>query len=172
MTYLPAFDPYGAAYRLLHLIALFPLGEAVEVDRLRIFDFYLLFPERTHMIHLRRTESQFRAQRARAVGPRSASYSLVADGRRLLERMQPCQTAALQGLSARGIISPHRLLGGEVCVVDVPLMQQALSSLPPLTEREDAVAQWLVHGFGSTPMTGNYGLKYRTQLIEYRYDGC
>lgn len=172
MTYLPAFDPYGAAYRLLHLLILFPVGEVVEVDRLCIFDFYLLFPEHTHTIRLRRSESDLRTQRAHAVGARSASYSLVADGRRLLERMQPSQTAALQALAARGIISARNLLRGEALVTDAALMQHTLASLPPLTQREAAVSQWLLHCFATTPLTGEYGLKHRTQLMEYRYDGC
>ena len=33
------------------------------------------------------------------------------------------------------------------------------------------VIAWLYHCFRATPMGGEYGLKYRTQLMEYKYDG-
>ena len=53
MTYIPAFDPFAASYRMLHILTPLQQDEVVEADRLCIFDFYLLFPPEAHHIRLR-----------------------------------------------------------------------------------------------------------------------
>ena len=50
MTYIPAFDPFAASYRMLHILTHLQQDEVVEADRLCIFDFYLLFPTEAHHI--------------------------------------------------------------------------------------------------------------------------
>ena len=42
MMYNPAFDPFNGIYRMLNILRHFGVGEIIEVDRLRIYDFYLL----------------------------------------------------------------------------------------------------------------------------------
>jgi hypothetical protein len=44
IIYNQAFDLYHAVYRMLQLLTHFNKKEYVEVDRLRIWDFYVLFP--------------------------------------------------------------------------------------------------------------------------------
>ena len=48
--YNPAFDPFNGIYRMLNILRYFGVGEIIEVDRLRIYDFYLLFPYKTYKI--------------------------------------------------------------------------------------------------------------------------
>ena len=56
MMYNPAFDPFNGIYRMLNILRHFGVGEIIEVDRLRIYDFYLLFPYKTYKIRFKRTE--------------------------------------------------------------------------------------------------------------------
>ncbi len=44
IVYHQAFDLYHTAYRMIQLLTYFERGESVEIDRLRIWDYYLLFP--------------------------------------------------------------------------------------------------------------------------------
>lgn len=60
MMYNPAFDPFNGIYRMLNILRHFGVGEIIEVDRLRIYDFYLLFPYKTYKIRFKRTEENFR----------------------------------------------------------------------------------------------------------------
>lgn len=46
MIYSPAFDLYHCIYRMLQILGRFTEGDIMETDRLRIYDFYLLFPIR------------------------------------------------------------------------------------------------------------------------------
>ena len=68
MTYIPAFDPFAASYRMLHILTHLQQDEVVEADRLCIFDFYLLFPTEAHHIRLRRSEGDLRTLLRQYVG--------------------------------------------------------------------------------------------------------
>lgn len=171
MMYIPAFDPYAACYRMLHLLDRLGAERPVEADRLRILDFYLLFPARVYGIRLRRSESDLRALRRQWVARCDSPYSAVTNERRLFERMRPYQTIALHRLAACGLVSAPHLLRDQVLVPDPSRLRQVTDSLVPLPEQGCRVVDWLCHCFRTTPLSGEYGLKYRTQLIEYRYDG-
>lgn len=51
-------------------------------------------------------------------------------------------------------------------------MQQVMSQLEEMPQAESNIISWLNLCFRTTPLNGTYGLKYRTQLLEYKYDGC
>ena len=58
--YNPAFDPSNGIYRMLNILKHFDVNECIEVDRLRIYDFYLLFPYKAYRIRLQKTETRFK----------------------------------------------------------------------------------------------------------------
>ena len=58
--YNPAFDPFNGIYRMLNILKHFDADECIEVDRLRIYDFYLLFPYKAYRIRLQKTETRFK----------------------------------------------------------------------------------------------------------------
>ena len=47
-----------------------------------------------------------------------------------------------------------------------------MSQLEEMSDKENNIISWLNSCFRTTPLAGTYGLKYRTQLLEYKYDGC
>ena len=157
---------------MLNILRHFDAGEVVEVDRLRIFDFYLLFPYKTYKIRLKRTEEDFRKRLAKYVEKKVNPYNVSSNDRRLFERLRPYQMIALSHLASYGLISPKLLLEQRVKVIDTGKMQQVLSQLEPMPESERNVISWLSYCFRNLPLNGSYGLKYRTQLLESKYDGC
>lgn len=171
MMYIPAFDPFAACYRMLRILEHMGCAAPVEVDRLRMFDYYLAFPARVYAIHLRRGESGFRNLRRQYVSRQANPYQAVVSDRRLFERMRPYQMAALCRLAACGIVSPHWLARGEVRVASQSRLRQLTCATAPLPVAGRNVIAWLCHCFRTTPLGGEYGLKYRTQLMEYKYDG-
>lgn len=58
--YVPAFDPFHTIFRMLYILKRFDGNETVEVDRLRIYDFYLLFPYLANKISLKSDEKQLK----------------------------------------------------------------------------------------------------------------
>lgn len=65
--YNPAFDPFNGIYRMLNILKHFDTHEIVEVDRLRIYDFYLLFPYKAYMIRFKKTEADWKKQLSKFV---------------------------------------------------------------------------------------------------------
>ena len=99
-------------------------------------------------------------------------YNVSSNDRRLFERLRPYQMIALSHLASYGLINPKLLLEQRVKVIDTGKMQQVLSLLEPMPESEHNVISWLSYCFHNLPLNGSYGLKYRTQLLESKYDGC
>jgi hypothetical protein len=60
IVYNQAFDLYHTIFRFLQFLNRFENGTEIEIERLRIWDFYLLFPNRIHEIRLKQNESDIR----------------------------------------------------------------------------------------------------------------
>ena len=172
MMYNPAFDPFHGIYRMLLILRDFQQGDLVEVDRLRIYDFYLLFPYKAYKIRLRKDEQDFRKQLRQYVSPKQNPYNESTNDRRLFEQLRPYQMIALSHLASYGLISPRHLLRQQVKVADAQKMKQVMQQLGEGEAADRNVISWLNLCFRTTPLSGVYGLKYRTQLLEYKYDGC
>ena len=124
MMYNPAFDPFNGIYRMLNILRHFGVGEIIEVDRLRIYDFYLLFPYKTYKIRFKRTEENFRKRLTQYVEKKENPYNISSNDRRLFERLRPYQMIALSHLASYGLISPSQLLEYRVKIIDYGKMQQ------------------------------------------------
>ena len=172
MMYNPAFDPFHGIYRMLLILRDFQQEDLVEVDRLRIYDFYLLFPYKAYKISLRKDEQDFRKQLRQYVSPKQNPYNESTNDRRLLEQLRPYQMIALSHLASYGLISPQHLLRQQVKVADAGRMRLVTDHLGEMPAADTNVISWLNLCFRTTPLSGVYGLKYRTQLLEYKYDGC
>lgn len=168
--YIPAFDTFNTIYRMLHVLRHFEGDDIVEVDRLRIFDFYLLFPYRAYGIHLRQREEDFRSMRAKYIEKKANPYNMTTNDRRLFERLRAYQMIALSHLASYGLIDPGMLLQQKVRVADADKMRNVMAQLDKMPADEDNVLAWLSHCFRHTPLGGEYGLRYRTQLLESKYD--
>lgn len=171
--YNPAFDPSNGIYRILNILKHFDVNECIEVDRLRIYDFYLLFPYKVYSIRLQKTETRFKKLLHQYVADKKENpYNKVTNDRRLFHQLQRYQMIALSQIASYGLIDPELLLKQKVKVTDAARMQQVMSQLEEMPQAESNIIAWLNLCFRTIPLNGTYGLKYRTQLLEYKYDGC
>ena len=171
--YNPAFDPSNGIYRILNILKHFDVNECIEVDRLRIYDFYLLFPYKVYSIRLQKTETRFKKLLHQYVADKKENpYNKVTNDCRLFHQLQRYQMIALSQIASYGLIDPELLLKQKVKVTDTARMQQVMSQLEEMPQAESNIIAWLNLCFRTTPLNGTYGLKYRTQLLEYKYDGC
>ncbi len=63
IIYNQAFDLYHCIFRILNFLNRFNPSDIIEVDKLRIWDFYFLFPNKVYDIRLKQNESDIRKLR-------------------------------------------------------------------------------------------------------------
>lgn len=167
----PAFSTDHAVFRMLHILSRLEDGDIMEVDRLRIWDFYLLFPTEVHHLRVKRGDAAMRALRKQKI-PRTVNpFNVCADGRKMLERLRPYQMTALSHLAARGIISATQLVRQRVVLTGRRQLLTVIPRVGSLTTLESDTLSWLLLYTKTMPMSGEDGLKNRTSLLESRYDG-
>ena len=169
--YNQAFDLYHCVYRTLQIIYRFQENERMEIDRVRVWDFYLLFPYKIYDIKLSRDMVDARKLRKSYVAHIQSPYEVVDDGRKLLERLRPYQESALKTLVSYGVIDKEELQRNYVKISDRTKLLDIISKLERLSATENNVISWLNSYFKTVPMNGRNGLKAKTELLIYRYDG-
>ena len=56
IVYNQAYDLYHTIFRFLQFLNRFEKDELIEIEKLRIWDFYLLFPSKINSIRLKQNE--------------------------------------------------------------------------------------------------------------------
>ena len=170
IIYNQAFDYYHAIYRLIRLLTHFKYEKYVEVDRLRIWDFYLLFPEQVHSISLKKDDQDIRELRKRFVKPKNNPYNQVFDNKKVFEKLRPYQLTALQCMASYGIINKDLLSENRVSIIAEDLLSEYNQRFEELTYTEQNVITLMTGYFSQISMFGPNGLKSRTKLMVSKYD--
>lgn len=169
ITYSPAYDLYHSIFRMVHILSLLAEGESKEIDRIRIWDFYLLCPDKLHSITLRLEETGFR-ERRNQIEKINNPYDNCGDARKFFEGIKPYQTSALSCLVSCGILNKEEYVKGNVRVNNRQTLDEFVSRAGCLSSREHQVLEFLDWFSHDMSLTGEYGLKYRTHLMESKYD--
>jgi len=161
LVYHPALDPYHASFRMLRLLAASPYS--VERDRLRLLDFYLLFPHLLRKIHL---PSSLTQRRNRLAQPEN-QYRYSGQPQLVFRTITPVHDAALSLLAssewARAEDDGFRLNASKV-------PQSLLALLQTKNSAQADLVGFLVGDLHTVSLRGHEGLKQRSGLMEYRYD--
>jgi hypothetical protein len=167
LIYHPAFDLYSCIFRVLQLLTSMPQKE-IEVDRLRIWDFYLTFPNEARKISFPNTLSELkRIFKSKIANP----YEDLLDSKRIIDRMKPYQLSALRSLASYGFVDGDLLTNNIVKLTDKQIPQELKDEYERLKsnhEKQNIIK--LLIGFSDLPLVGTSGLKSRTGLIEFKYD--
>lgn len=169
--YNQAFDLYHTLFRMFHILNKFDVKEKVEVERLRIWDFYLLFPNKVHSIHIRGDEFQEAKLQRKFIPKIDNPYNTISDGRKFLEKLRPYQIAALNYLASLGIIATENLSNQEVVLLNRERLNSILENIGKLNIQEKNTLSWLSINFKTFPLNGPKGLKDRIGLLISKYDG-
>ena len=110
LVYHPAFDIYNGVFRMLQLLTLMKQDE-VELDKLRIWDFYLTFPTEARNITFPQSLSELKKIFKK---DKQNPYEDLIDSKRIFERMQPFQMTALKSLASYGLIDNKQFSKGWV----------------------------------------------------------
>lgn len=165
LVYHPAFDIYNCVFRMLQLTTSMKQSE-IELDRLRIWDFYLTFPNEARKISYPRNLSELkRIFKKKKENP----YEDLIDPKRIIERMKPYQMSALRCMASYGLIDSKSLSKNIVKRTNKEIPKEIQSKFSELTIEKSNIIK-LIIGFNELPLYGKMGLKYRTGLIEFKYD--
>ena len=170
ITYNPAFDLYHTIYRMAHIVQRLDEGERMEIDKARIWDFYLLFPDKVYNIYLKRSEKDLREARKEYIHQAPNPYDYKGDNRKLFEWLRPVQVSALGCLVACSILEKDDYLSGMLRVADASALEDYLGKIDGLSAKEKNTLSFLSLLSKEMPLTGAEGLKQRTELLEFKYD--
>ena len=165
IVYHPAFDFYHGAFRMLLLLHRMK-RESIEVEALRIWDFYFVFPSEVKNLSF---PNEFAALR-RVFKEKPNPYEDVVNPLRIFDRMRTFQLAALRYLSAHGFIDTAALQANRVKRTTKPIPDALLDRMDDLPTSQDNVVKLIVSPFVDLQLLGKKGLKDRSGLIEHRYD--
>lgn len=169
ITYNPAFDLYHSIYRMAHILRKMDSDSPMEIDRLRIWDFYLLYPVQLNHVSLKTDEKEIREAR-KLLKLKETQFDYKGDVRKLFEWIRPFQTSALGCLVSCGILSKEDFEAGYVRVVGRETLDKFVEATGSLSVHETNVLSFLSFLFGDMPLTGVYGMKHRSKLLESKYD--
>lgn len=170
ITYNPAFDLYHCVFRMAHILQHIEETDIFEVDKARIWDFYLLFPDKVYDITIRRNEQEIRQLRKQYIKRKNNPYDYDGDDHKLFERLKPFQMTALSCLVSYGIIDRDSYLNKKIHLLDKTKLDKMLEEIGNLEIVESNTLSFLSHFSKNMSLYGLDGLKSRTKLMESRYD--
>lgn len=166
LVYHPMNDPYHCIYRIL--CVLFDLKQdKVDVDLMRILDFYVLFPSRLKNIVLPQMYNNYKKIFKDIPEP----YENLPIDIKLLDGLEELQNNALKTLAAHNIIDSSSYLNeNKIVFYEDNISQGILSILDESQIRQQNWYKILIEKIATIEFYGNKGLKDRTKLLEYQYD--
>lgn len=169
ITYNPAFDLYHSIFRMAHILLKMDVQTPMEIDRLRIWDFYMLYPVQLNHVSLKQDENEIREAR-KMLKLKETIFDYKGDIRKLFEWIKPFQLSALGCLVSCGILDKDEFEAGSVLVVNPDKLNAFVENAGDVSDHERNILKFLNFLFSDMPLTGVYGMKYRTKLLESKYD--
>lgn len=170
IVYNQAFDLYHTIFRIIHFLNKFENGTKIEVERIRIWDFYLLFPNKIHEIRLKNTESDIKELRKSFIKKSNNPYERIHENRKVFEKIKPYQLAALNCIASYGIIDKSYINKQRVKIINKSILEEFVKNFDELSAKEKNVISLMTGHFNQVSLFGQDGLKSRTKLMESRYD--
>ena len=170
ITYNKAYDLYHTIFRFIQLLGRFEKNTVLEIERVRIWDFYLLFPNKIKDIRLKQKESDIRKIRNRFIKDSKNPYEIVPVERRIFEKLKPYQLSALNCIASYGIIDKASLNQQCIRIINKEILDDFVKQLDRVSIKEQNVIALMTTHFNQISLFGTDGLKNRTNLIESKYD--
>lgn len=170
IIYQKSFDLYHTVYRMLKLLVHFKGEKFIELDRLRIWDYYLLYPNKMQDIRLTREEKDIKAYIKRFITKPNNPYENVLNDRKMFEKIKPYQMSAINSLASYGIINKDYLIENRISNVDKDFFTKNEMNFEDLSIQEENTIRLLTSHFYQVPLFGLNGLKNKTGLLESKYD--
>jgi hypothetical protein len=162
LIYNPAFDIQHAMFRVLRLLVAAP-REDFEVDRIRLLDFFLLFPEQLESL---RFPSSIKNQRSLFVAGYNP-YRSLENPRRIFFELEPFQISALHCLAAYDLIDSEKYKAGSVLRTAKAIPPSLFEAIEKRNAESKTLVDLLSVEFTKLPFFGEGGL--RDEVAPFRW---
>jgi hypothetical protein len=140
--------------------------DEIELEKLRIWDFYLTFPgEVSKIVFPNNLKDLKKVFKDKIKNP----YENLIDPKRLFNRMRSYQIASLKSLASYGFIETEALNKNLVLRTKKEVPNELIPFIQDISVEKSNIIK-LVTGFSDFPLLGPFGLKARTGLLQYKYD--
>jgi len=170
LIYNEAFDIYHCTFRILNLLDRIEENKSVEIDRLRIWDFYLVFPNKLHEVSLSNNEKDIRQLMKEYISKVNNPYLFLRDERKMFQRIRPYQLNAIKCLASYSIINNDYLETNRIKIKDKKQSKEFVEKFGELSRKQQNLIKLLTSHFFLMPLNGLNGIKKKTGLMEFRYD--
>jgi len=167
LIYHPAHDINHCIYRML-LVLESSKAEVLDWQVFRMMDYYILFP------HLLKKIDPFPAAlRAykKILKEIPDAYEVIQNNRRIFFELENIQYTAIQNLTAKGLVCSEKFREGLVCRSSSEMPEKIAEAFNADERLNQEWFRFVVNELPFIDFDGKKGLKARSQLMEYRYDG-
>ncbi|EEZ5683172.1 hypothetical protein LOX07_000261 [Escherichia coli] len=163
LVYHPAYDAYHCLFRMM---AIMENTNRLEIDKLKILDFYILFPALLSEVKMPREFIKIK----KTAKLHHNEYHDPLSPRIIFKEMRQIQDAALKCMLATGYIDSNDFSNGFVSRTNKQLPLNLALEMGVFLERKEPFSSFITQKMAKFHLTGPDGLKARTKLMEYRYD--
>jgi hypothetical protein len=165
LTYHPSYDVNHCAYRLLLLLENIP-SKKINWNKLKIIDFYVLFPSLLKQLSL---PNEYRGVK-KYLKEIPDTYEFITNPTRLMFELNNIQIAGLSSLIAKSLISKEDFIDDLISRTQTLLPTKLYDKI-----LDDKIVKtgwfiFLTNEFHKIDFYGPKGLKFRTGLMEFKYD--
>ena len=164
LVYNQAYDLYHTVFRILRIIE--NSETVIEIDKLRILDFYLVFP--AELLHIKSFRGFKKYEKFLKI--EKNSYERIIDRKRVFFNMEQIQLSAMRSLISYGIIDYDEFVNGKIKRTDKELTKELTNRISKINETDKNLITLITGPLASMNLYGHLGLKERTNLIDFKYD--
>lgn len=163
LVYHPVYNVYHCIFRIA---SIFKHINRIEIDKLRILDFYLLFPSIISEVKLPREFQKIKKEAKKL----SNIYHDPINHLITFREIQDIQMAALNSLMCAELINKKDLEEGYVVRTNKEIPNHLLTLIESFLSKNRNIYEFILKDLAALQLTGKNGLKDRTGLLEYKYD--
>lgn len=168
LLYHPATDFYHCWMRFASVLSVCGT-EGAEFDRIRILDFFLCFPLEISECKLPAKYSAVLRNKIKQIPKSYEDHNSI---RQAFSQMSKIQWQVAMDMVAKGIVQRDRYREGILAPNFEPPVSDLLQSVAEEWEaRNEEWHRLTINVLLSMPLNGKDGLKNRSGLMEFRYDG-
>lgn len=164
LVYNKTFDLFHTIFRLLQLTE--AKRSILEIDKLRILDFYLVFP--SEMLEIKSFRGFKRYETL--LENEKNTYERILDRKRVFFKMENIQLSAMRALVSYGLFDAEEFKAGKILRTGKSLPDNLLHKIDEANTKDKELLSLIVDRLAAMDLYGHLGLKERTNLIEFKYD--
>ncbi len=166
LIYHPIYDINHCLFRLLFLAKSSEV-ESIPWNTLRLMDFYYLFP---HMLKKIQPFPRGYSSFSKEIKKIPDAYEAINNSKRVLFELEKIQHAAAQNLIAKGLFDVEDFSKMNIRRTEATIPLAIREAIEAELSQETSWMEFIVKIIPQLQFGGRSGLKFRSQLMEYRYD--